>query len=128
MITVLVVDDSKFMAKQMRSVVEGMGFQVASVAHDGFEGVEQFQSQRPAVTLLDITMPNMDGIECLQQIRAIDPEAGVVMVSAIRDQATIDRCLEIGANGFLQKPIRPGSPADLARLCEAIENAAQKVC
>lgn len=127
MITVLVVDDSKFMAKQIRSVVEGMGFEVAGVGHDGNEGLKQFEEHRPAVTLLDITMPNMDGVECLQRIRAIDPDARVVMLSAIRDQDTIDQCLDSGASGFLQKPIRPGSPDDLARLCDAIENAAQKV-
>lgn len=127
MIKVVVVDDSKFMAKQIRSVVECMGFEVAGVGFDGFEGVAQFEKHRPDVTLLDITMPNMDGVECLQKIRELDPDAGVVMLSAIRDQDTIDRCLGGGASGFLQKPIRPGSPSDLSRLCEAIEAAAGKV-
>ena len=127
MIKVVVVDDSKFMAKQIRSVVEGMGFEVAGVGHDGLEGVAQYEEHHPDVILLDITMPNMDGVECLQKLRELDPDAGVVMLSAIRDQETIDRCLEYGASGFLQKPIRPGSPSDLTRLCDAIENAAKKV-
>ena len=126
MIKVIVVDDSKFMAKQIRSVIETMGFEVAGVGFDGLEGVALFTEHRPDVTLLDITMPNMDGVECLQKIRELDPDAAVVMLSAIRDQDTVDRCLESGARTFLQKPIRPGSPSDLSRLCDAIESAAGK--
>lgn len=124
MIRVVVVDDSKFMAKQVKALVERMGFEVVGVGFDGHEGVAQYESNRPDVLLLDITMPNMDGVECLQHVRRMDSDARVVMLSAIQDQETIDRCLEYGACGFLKKPIRPGSPADLERLCVAIEEAA----
>lgn len=126
MIKIVLVDDSKFMAKAIKSVLETMGFDVVGIGHDGFEGVELFTNHRPDVMLLDVTMPNMDGVECLQKVREIDSDARIVMLSAIRDQDTIDRCLADGASGFLQKPIRPGSPSDLTRLCEALENAAGK--
>ena len=126
MIKIVVVDDSKFMARGLQGILESMDFDVAALAHDGFQGLEAFQEHRPDVTLLDITMPNMDGVECLQKIREIDPDAKVVMLSAIKDEATIDHCLQAGAFSFLQKPIRRTSPADLSRLCETLESAVGK--
>lgn len=126
MIEVLVVDDSKFMAKAISSILEELGFKVIGLAHDGIEGIEKFELHRPDVMLLDVTMPNMDGIDCLTRIREIDSEAKVVMLSAIQDPATIERCLSLGAADFLQKPIRKNSPADLCRLCETLEDAAAK--
>lgn len=123
MIDVLVVDDSKFMAKSLRDVLQELGFNVVGLAHDGFEGLAQFEALKPEVTLLDVTMPNMDGIDCLAKIREIDTNARVVMLSAIQDPSTIERCLSLGAASFLQKPIRKNSPSDLNRLCETLENA-----
>jgi two-component system chemotaxis response regulator CheY len=115
------------MGKGLKSVLEGMNFEVVGIGCDGFEGLDLFERLSPDVTMMDITMPNMDGIECLQRIRAVDPNARVVMLSAIQDPDTIERCLSLGAHGFLQKPIRPGSPSDLFRLCETIESAVEKV-
>ena len=126
MIRVIVVDDSKFMAKAIKSVLETMDFEVCGLGHDGFEGIEQYKVHQPDVVLLDITMPNMDGVECLQKLRELDPDARVVMLSAIKDEDIIARCLEAGACSFLQKPIRPGSPSDLSRLCETLESAVGK--
>ncbi len=123
MIKVVVVDDSKFMARGMQTILEHMDFQVAGLGHDGLEGLELYKLHNPDVMLLDITMPNMDGIECLQKVRELDPDARVVMLSAIKDEETIQRCLDAGAQSFLQKPIRRTSPADLSRLCETLENA-----
>ena len=123
MIRVLVIDDSKFMANGIKSVLEALDFEVTGMAHDGLEGVAAFEEHRPDVTLLDITMPNMDGIQCLDRIRELDEDARVVMLSAIRNAETEQLCLEKGAKGFINKPIKRGSPSDLARLCEALENA-----
>jgi two-component system, chemotaxis family, chemotaxis protein CheY len=125
-IEVLVVDDSKFMAKGLGAVLEELGFKVVGMAHDGLEGLEKFQALQPEVTLLDITMPNMDGIDCLTKILEINSDARVVMLSAIQDPSTIERCLALGASSFLQKPIKRGSPSDLNRLCETLENAVGK--
>jgi two-component system, chemotaxis family, chemotaxis protein CheY len=124
MIDVLVVDDSKFMAKSLREVLVELGFNVVGLAHDGIEGIAQFEALHPEVTLLDVTMPNMDGIDCLTRILEIDRGARVVMLSAIHDPSTIERCLSIGAASFLQKPIKKNSPSDLNRLSETLENAA----
>lgn len=126
MIEVLIVDDSKFIANSLSSILEELGFKVVGLANDGFEGIEQFARHQPDVMLLDVTMPNMDGIDCLSKIREIDGDAKVVMLSAIQDPATIDRCMSLGAASFLQKPIRKNSPADLSRLCLTLENAVTK--
>ena len=126
-INVLIVDDSKFVASAIHSILVEMDFHVVGLAHDGLQGLAHFEEHSPDVTLLDITMPNMDGIECLMRIRELNSDARVVMLSAIQDEATIKRCLAAGAAGFLQKPIRKTSPADLERLCEMLEQAAGKV-
>lgn len=127
MISVLVVDDSKFIAKALSSLLEQVGFNVAGLAHDGIEGIQKYELYRPDVMLLDVTMPNMDGIDCLTRIREIDCDARIVMLSAIQDPATIDRCLTLGAANFLQKPIRKDCPADICRLCETLQEAVEKV-
>ena len=106
MIKVLVVDDSKFMARSIRSLIEGMGFEVVAIGHDGKEGLEHFTLLGPDVTMLDVTMPNMCGLECLTRIKQLDPDARVVMLSAIQDSEMVAKCLETGADSFLQKPIR----------------------
>lgn len=127
MIRVLVVDDSKFMARGLQSILEQMDYEVLGLAHDGQEGFDKFTELRPDVTLLDVTMPNVDGLECLQKIRELDSDARVVMLSAIKDPETVERCLSNGAAEFLEKPIKRGSPKDLSRLCDAIDGAAQTV-
>ncbi len=120
---VLIVDDSKFMAKVIKKMLEGMDFDVVALGRDGQQGLDLFDQHRPEVTLLDVTMPNMCGVECLAGIKAIDPEANVIMHSAIQDQEVIDKCLEIGAASFLQKPIRKDNQEDLMRMKEALQNA-----
>lgn len=124
MINVLLVDDSKFVVHAMQSILEDLNYKIAGVAHDGLQAIEKHKECLPDVTLLDITMPNMDGLECLSKIKEDSPEARIVMLSAVQDPETIEKCLASGAAGFLQKPIRKGNLEDLDRLCAAIENAA----
>lgn len=123
MINVLVVDDSKFVVHAMESILQDLQYHVAGVAYDGLQAIEKHMDCAPDVTLLDITMPNMDGLECLCKIMESSPDARVVMLSAVQDQDTISKCLECGAVGFLQKPIRKGNTDDLNRLCAAISRA-----
>ena len=121
MTTILVVDDSKFMAKCMKRGLEQLGFTVAAVGHDGLEGLALFQEHKPDLTLLDITMPNMDGLDCLVEIRKVDEQARVIMLSAIKDQGTVQQCFDAGAARYLEKPIRFQDEADCQRLVTAIE-------
>ena len=123
MIEVLVVDDSKFMLKALVSVLENLGFKVVGSGSDGNEGLEQFKALRPDVTLLDVTMPNMDGVECLTHIIETDPNAAVVMLSAIQDPETVEQCLSIGAKSFLQKPISRNDPEALKQLSDTLHAA-----
>ena len=126
--TVLIVDDSKFQAKALKKIIESLGFSVVGVGNDGLQGLELFQALRPDATLLDITMPNMDGVECLTEIRKLDPQASVVMLSAVREQEVVDRCLQLGAMRFLTKPTKSDAPEYLALLQETLDNAVAKVC
>ena len=126
MIRVLVVDDSKFMAKALNSVLVAMDFDVVATAHDGLEALTLYAKHLPDLMLLDITMPNMDGVECLQRAIADFPDARIVMLSAIKDPEVVDHCLRLGAKGFLEKPIRSTSPSDLRRLSDAIDEAVAK--
>jgi two-component system, chemotaxis family, chemotaxis protein CheY len=126
MINVLIVDDNKFITQAMQNILEELDFNVVGVAHDGLQGIERFMEVWPDVTLLDITMPNMDGVECLSKIIEMNSTARVVMLSAVQDQNTISKCLASGASGFLQKPIRKGNAEDLDRLSQALEQATGK--
>ncbi|QDV13703.1 Chemotaxis protein CheY [Rosistilla oblonga] len=121
MISVLVVDDSKFMAKVLQTVLTDIGFDVVGLGSDGDEGVKLFKELSPDVTLLDVTMPNMDGLECLTEIRAHSPEANVIMLSALKDEEIVRKCLEAGAGAFLEKPIRRHCTEDQQRLISAVE-------
>ena len=126
MINVLIVDDNKFITHAMQNILEELNFNVVGVAHDGLQGIERFMEFWPDITLLDITMPNMDGLECLSKIMEMNSTARVVMLSAVQDQHTISNCLALGASGFLQKPIRKGNADDLERLSHALEHAIGK--
>nr|WP_261361774.1 response regulator [Aeoliella straminimaris] len=126
-VSVLVVDDSRFMTRVVKSALESLGVQVVGVAGDGLEALEQFQQHRPDVTLLDITMPNMDGLECLTRIREIDADARVVMLSAVQDEETVAKCLKLGAATFLRKPIRMGNSEDEQRLQLALGITAPQI-
>lgn len=126
MTNVLIVDDNKFITHAMQNILEELNFNVVGVAHDGLQGIERFMEFWPDVTLLDITMPNMDGVECLCKIMEMNSTARVVMLSAVQDQHTISKCLASGASGFLQKPIRKGNADDLERLSQTLEHATGK--
>lgn len=106
MARILVVEDSEFLAKAIRGFLEGEGHEVVAVAGDGFEGLELFKQHSPDLTMLDITMPGMDGRSCLEEIRALDGSARVLMVSAVQSRSAIIGCLSAGARGYVEKPLR----------------------
>lgn len=102
--TVLVVDDSKMSRKMLRTILEEEGFAVVAEAGNGEEGVEAYKKYRPAVVTMDITMPKLDGIGALREIRAYDGEAKVVMITAAGQQQKIIEALKLGAEKFITKP------------------------
>ncbi len=106
MAKMILVDDSKFILGITRTFLEETGHEVVGTAQDGVEGVELYKKTRPDLVLLDLTMPNQDGSDCLDQILTFDPKAKVLIVSAIREQQRISECLSRGARDIIYKPLK----------------------
>ncbi|MEI6045053.1 MAG: response regulator [Chloroflexota bacterium] len=101
--TILIVDDAMFMRALCGRLLEENGYTVLQ-AQNGVEAVNKYREMRPDGVLLDITMPEMDGIQALKEIRAIDPAARVAMVTAVGQQAMVMSALKAGAMEFVMKP------------------------
>lgn len=99
----LVVDDSWYMQLTMADVLESEGYDV-SVASDGLSAIDTYQTDRPDVVLLDLVLPDVDGLSALSRIREIDRDARVVVVTGLLDDAARLQALRSGASGFLPKP------------------------
>jgi two-component system, chemotaxis family, chemotaxis protein CheY len=117
--TVMIVDDSLFMRKMLRDLLEEEGYEVIAEASDGVEAVAKYQESRPDLTTLDIVMPNKTGIEALQEIIALDPAACVVMCSAVGQESLTAAAARAGAKAFILKPFNPEMVAQILReACE----------
>ena len=106
MVTVLVADDSDFMRGRCISLLEELGHETVQAA-DGLQAVQRYKLLRPNVVLMDITMPNVDGLTALRQIMAIDPSANVAMVTAIDQQGVVIEAMKAGAKAIVVKPYEP---------------------
>jgi len=114
--TILVVDDAAFMRMMIRDILVKDGY-VITEAVNGRDAVEKYEECKPDLVTLDVTMPEMDGIEALAALRAVDPDARVLMVSAMGQQALIMSALEAGATDFLIKPFQPSKVLETVRRC-----------
>ncbi|MDP9267482.1 MAG: response regulator [Acidobacteriota bacterium] len=103
----LVVDDSVFARKNLTKMIETFGGQVAGEAGDGCTAITEYDRIHPDVVLMDITMPQMEGIEAAERIVRNHPEARVIMVSSVGYQENIVTALQKGARHFVQKPVKP---------------------
>jgi two-component system chemotaxis response regulator CheY len=103
MATILVVDDAAFMRMRMSKILSEAGYEVLQ-AENGLEAVEKYRASRPDAVLMDITMPEMDGLTALKEIRSIDPAARVAMVTALGQQQIVLEAVKSGAKDFLVKP------------------------
>jgi two-component system chemotaxis response regulator CheY len=104
---VLIVDDSMFVTKQIGQILTSEGFEVVGTANDGEAGVEKYKELFPNVDFvtMDITMPKMDGVTALEKIVEFDPEARVIMVSALGKQDLVKDALIKGAKNYIVKPL-----------------------
>ena len=102
----LIVDDSVFARKNLSRMVESFGGQVAGEAGDGRAAIAEYDRVRPDLVLMDITMPEMEGIEAAERIVRQHPEARVIMVSSVGYQENIVAALQRGARHFVQKPVK----------------------
>ena len=107
MARVLVVDDAVFMRKVVSDALAKGGHEVIGEAANGQEAVDQFQSLKPEVMTLDITMPEKDGLTALREIIAMDPQARVVMCSALGQETKVLEAIKAGAKDFVVKPFQP---------------------
>jgi two-component system chemotaxis response regulator CheY len=117
MARVLVVDDAAFMRKMVSDALAKGGHEVVGEAGNGVEAIAQFQSIKPDLVTLDITMPEKDGLAALAEIVAADPSAKVVMCSALGQESKVLEAIKLGAKDFVVKPFQP------ARVIEAVDKA-----
>jgi two-component system chemotaxis response regulator CheY len=103
----LVVDDSIFARKNLSRMVESFGGRVAGEAGDGCTAITEYSRTLPDLVLMDIIMPNMEGIEAADRIMRMHPQARIVMVSSVGYQENIIAALQKGARHFVQKPVKP---------------------
>lgn len=116
---ILLCDDAAFMRMMMKDILQRNGYTIVGEAANGKEGVKLYKEKEPDLVLMDITMPEMDGIEALKEIKTYDPSARVVMVSAMGQQAMVITAIQCGAKDFVAKPFQP------ERVLEAVEKALQ---
>jgi two-component system, chemotaxis family, chemotaxis protein CheY len=114
-VRVLVVDDAFFMRAMVKEIFGVSPFVVAGEAEDGEEGVRRYRELRPDLTTLDIVMPKMDGLSALREIMQFDPQARVVMCSALGQEPLITEAISLGARDFIVKPFRPGRVLKVAQ-------------
>lgn len=103
---ILIVDDAAFMRMMIRDIVSKNGFEVCGEANDGIQAVEKYKEVRPDLVTMDITMPEMDGIAALKEIKKLDPNAKVIMCSAMGQQAMVIDAIQAGAKDFIVKPFQ----------------------
>ena len=114
---VLIVDDAAFMRMMIKDILTKNGYKVVGEAENGKVAVEKYKETTPDLVTMDITMPEMDGIEALKAIKALNPGSTVIMCSAMGQQAMVIEAIQAGAKDFIVKPFQ----AD--RVLEAVKKA-----
>ncbi|NLW08356.1 MAG: response regulator [Firmicutes bacterium] len=112
---VLVVDDAAFMRMMIKDILQKGGYEVVGEAEDGKRAIEKYKELKPDLVTMDITMPDMDGITAVKEIRKIDENAVIIMCSAMGQQAMVIDAIQAGAKDFVVKPFQP------ERVLEAIK-------
>ena len=114
---ILISDDAAFMRMMIKDILTKNGYNVVGEAENGARAVEKYNELKPDLVLMDITMPEMDGIQALKKIKENDPSALVIMCSAMGQQAMVIEAIQAGARDFIVKPFQ----AD--RVLEAVRKA-----
>ncbi|MCR4892313.1 MAG: response regulator [Lachnospiraceae bacterium] len=103
---ILICDDAAFMRMMIKDILTKNGYNVAGEAENGAKAVERYAELKPDLVLMDITMPEMDGIQALKKIKAADSGAHVIMCSAMGQQAMVIEAIQAGAKDFIVKPFQ----------------------
>ncbi|PHV71753.1 two-component system response regulator [Sporanaerobium hydrogeniformans] len=104
--SVLIVDDAAFMRMMIKDILSKNGYDVAGEADNGLKAVDKYKELNPDLVLMDITMPEMNGIDAVKNIKAFDPSAKIVMCSAMGQQAMVIESIQAGARDFIVKPFQ----------------------
>lgn len=102
----MIVDDAAFMRMMLKNILTKGGYEICEEAQDGAQAVEKFSESSPDLIIMDITMPNMDGIEALKKIKSINAGAKVIMCSAMGQEAMVVEAIKSGAMDFIVKPFQ----------------------
>lgn len=103
---IMVVDDAAFMRMMLKDILVKNGYEVGAEAENGQVAVNTYQNAKPDLVVMDITMPEMDGITALKEIKRIDPGATIIMCSAMGQQAMVIEAIQSGAKDFIVKPFQ----------------------
>jgi two-component system, chemotaxis family, chemotaxis protein CheY len=112
---VLVCDDAIFMRTMISDILSQAGFEIVGEAESGLQAVEKFRQLKPDLVTMDIVMPDMGGIEAVREICKTDPDAKILMCSAMGQQALVVEAIQAGAKDFVVKPFQP------SRVLEAVQ-------
>lgn len=115
--SVLIADDAAFMRMMIKNILTEAGYDIVGEAENGAVAVAKYAELKPDLTTMDITMPEMDGLAALKEIRGSDPAARVVMCSAMGQQSMVIESIQAGARDFIVKPFQPD------RVLEAVQKA-----
>src|SRR5690625_2158632 len=105
--TVLITDDAAFMRMQLRDILTKLGHKVVGEAENGRDATRKYQELKPELVTMDITMPEMNGIEAVKEIKKINPAAKIIMCSAMGQQSMVVEAIQAGAKDFIVKPFTP---------------------
>lgn len=106
MASILIVDDAAFMRMMIKDILSKNGYSVIAEAENGIKAIEKYREVNPDLVIMDITMPEMDGIQAVKQIKAINDSAKIIMCSAMGQQAMVIESIQAGARDFIVKPFQ----------------------
>lgn len=112
---ILIVDDASFVRTMIKNILIKNGFNVVDEAENGAEAIEKYKELQPELIIMDIIMPEIDGIQATKEIKKLNPDAKIIMCSAVGQQDMIDEAIQAGAEDFIVKPFEAG------RVIEAVK-------
>ncbi len=118
-VKVLIVDDAAFMRMMIKNILSKSGYDIVGEAENGVQAVAKFKELKPELVTMDITMPEMDGISAVKEIKKLDPAAKIIMCSAMGQQAMVIDAIQAGAKDFIVKPFQPN------RVLEAVQKVVE---
>lgn len=104
---ILIADDALFMRVTLKNILAKAGYEVVGEAANGYESIEMYKKIKPDLVTMDITMPEMDGISAVRQIKQHDPNAKIIMVTAMGQKHMVMEAVSAGARDFIVKPFQP---------------------